>query len=482
MTSPCLLFFPLLLFFVTADIIQIQVVHRHGARNHLVKDPIDPSQENRSRSGGLLPGGIIQLANLADFIYNEYIDEGAPSRIKGVSTGGRFRPDIVARSSNLHRTLISSRIFLNELYKNNGEGDTVPIFVYDSQENDWRIRGYTLCPRLTAKLEDFANSDEYKQKDDDKAGTSVTNAEFIQRLASKLPELGDEEEDDHSLKHVFNVYDRFLIIKNEGYGHLNYQPEAEKLGDDDFVRLKGLADWYESSRFDFATHNLHVAGGLMADIMEEMQRAHEGDTSDSGPQPKKIVEYSGHYPTLLTLLASLREGSGQPRQYPADEIPGFGAALVFELHTDDNGAFVRLKWFEGDDTWQEDEAHNITLSEFAMGSAPCAKVEDRCSLDDFGRLLADITSEDPTPKEVFCAECESEADACVALRASEGDICSARRKVLSGFIGTVVGLVGGVLIALGYMNCRTRRKQREPNIDDGMLDDSAGTLGNGTAL
>lgn len=455
----------------TAAIIQIQIVHRHGARDHLTKHAFDPAKE--SFILGLFPGGIVQLANLGAFINSEYIAEKSPSRIQGASDEKRFQSDTLARSSNSFRTLVSSRVFLNELYGLDGDGDRVPTVVYDALPNDWRIRGYALCPKLAEKLEDFVNSDEYRSKNDNKEGTSLTNAEFLQRIGSTLPDTGVEEDDDKSLKHVFNIYDRFLIIENDGYNAPNHQNEADKLQSDDFKRLKDLADWYESSKFDFSTHRLAVAGGLMSDIVSEMHRVLGEEPAEDTRPTKRIIEYSAHYPTLLTLLATLRGDSGQTRRYPADKIPGFGAALIFELHKEGDNIFVRLKWYQGDGEWRDNETGNIEPSNIAVGRAPC-EGEDKCSWNDFTGLLTKLTSEDdPSAKKLFCGECESDVESCLALRVSKGDICSTKGRVLSGLAGWVVGIIFGVALGLVCKNIRMRRKSREMN-DDGTMDDSGG--------
>eukprot|EP00177_Eucheuma_denticulatum_P007350 GFKZ01013372.1.p1 GENE.GFKZ01013372.1~~GFKZ01013372.1.p1 ORF type:complete len:509 (-),score=81.50 GFKZ01013372.1:691-2169(-) len=433
-----------------AKLLQLQIIHRHGARPHLIKHSTDPGVEESSSGPSLFPGGVVQLSNLAEYISESYIPE-----IRGMT-----RRSIYAVSSNLPRTLLSSRAFLDNL---TDSSSIVPTFIFADDENDWRLRGYALCPRLAQRVDDFTRTDEYAEMRDRKEAGNESNLDFVRRVAEPLVALGEIDVEDASLEGVFNVYDRYLIIREghftEGEPRQRFpDQDVEPLDPEQFERLRRLADWYESSKFSFQVHGLHVAGGLVGEIRRQMERVVEGDGRErERPRGRQVVEFSAHYPTLLTLLASLRAGSGDGLVEPADRIPGFGAALLIEVRRDEEEgeAYVTLKWYPGDGVWRRDadEDFDGRVVEISLERAPCDAVGgNRCRVTDFLRLMEEAVVDESE----FCDICQSEADFCVALRGS----CGLATKVVSGVVGSVVGVLLGLTLAYVYARKVGKRKRR----------------------
>lgn len=435
----------------SSEVIQVQIIHRHGARPPLGKSPTDTSKESRPNT--LYPKGFDQIENLGKYVRETYISNTSGSRIVDIADTPTGR-DIIARTSNLYRTILSSRAFLDNVYP---DANLVPR-VFEDERNDWMLRGYALCPALDERFAEFRDSEDFKNKQKEKPeGTSETNEDFVIRIAKKFNDYKDDDEK-ASFFNVWAVYDRYLIIHNDGYGLEKWtddSPELQgvnKLSGEELARLRDLADWHETRKYDFGAHNIHIAGGLLREIMRRARRMLGGKNSKRPNH--RIIEYSAHYPTLLTLFGSLRDKNSGRNEFPANKIPGFGAAIIFELHKDDGkGPVMKLKWWEGYSEGNDDD--EVKFTHFAIGRKPCTEDDEGCTFSDMERLVA----LDDLGEKSFCEDCASSANVCkVAVSQAQ---CTTGTKVASGFIGAVAGLVVGVSLALFYITLTARRKRNQ---------------------
>lgn len=403
---------------VTGDKIRaVVVIHRHGARPPLTKDPLDPSLE--APEGGLYPQGREQLRDLGSFVKNTY--------------GSEFNSDqVTAFSSNLPRTLLSSRAFLAGLLPNGTDID-VPTLVLNSSESDWIIRGYANCPHLEDNILKFTETNEYEVWKDQYAS-------FVEGLAKNL----ETDEFDPTFENVFNVYDRYILVQ-DGYDSTPDNVSISKLSDDQMETLKLVADWYESTKFINYTSDTPVAGGLLHEILGHLSNAKKSDKFH-------LFEYSAHYPTLLTLLAEVQS---RDIRDPGGEIPGFGAALFVELHEDDNRNFrVFLKWFEGG---LVSEVSTRNISGKCDGEVS-ENVSEGCPLENFRSQFEPLVE-----LRDYCQACQSDQGACVVPNSRQ-----LNRFVLL-IIGLAVCIVISILLAMTLARVR-RRKSATPPITDSAED------------
>ncbi|KAI0562376.1 Histidine phosphatase [Gracilaria domingensis] len=422
-----------------ARIIQVQIIHRHGARNPLKKSPTDPREE--TRTGSIYVAGVEQLTNLGTYVRNQYITSDDP--ITGIEPRYDEPSYVGSFSSNFERTQISARAFLRGLYPD--DSHRIPTLVFNSSRFDWIIRGYAICPSLATRFEDFVKSSAFEERD-------KKDGAFVAKLAKNLGHPKEEQ----NLQHVFNVYDQYNIVNN-GYDVSNRFNDIEELSATDMSRLRQVVDWYETTKFSFATHNIHVAGGLLATIQ------HHANTIDSTSSEKtyRIVEYSAHYPTLLTLWASIRSSTNSKPTSPADRLPDFGAALIVEVHQDESSRgdrILHLKWYRGGDDAPSVES-------IAFGIPGCTDVKRGCSLSQFERS----TALEAMGQKKFCVECKS--DLCdlgprssvstVASSNNLAGICSVGKRITAGAIGACVGLTFGLLGAVLYFVLSGKRKRRD---------------------
>lgn len=306
------LVFALLPVLILGELLQVQIVHRHGLREHLHKHEIHPGQEN---GAVLLPAGRKQLITLGDFIRKRYIlDTNNSPKFRSAFTSPA---DFISISSNLDRTLTSSRAFVFGLYPENAP--FIPTKVFNSKENDYRLRGYTFCPEFTFKLKDnFFQSKEFLKKKNE-------NKKFLERVATPIGEFAN-------LTNAFNIFDIYHLANlNE-----STVPDAGRLNPEDFARLKSLADWVEISKYSAS----NIPGTPLLATM--LNYSLEISASKDARMTHRIIEYSAHYPTLLSLFSATEH-------YKMKAIPEFGSALIWETHRDSRtkGVFIRTFWYPG---------------------------------------------------------------------------------------------------------------------------------------
>lgn len=184
----------------------------------------------------------------------------------------------------------------------------------------------------------------------------------------------------------------------------------------------------------------------------------------SNPVPDNLfVEYSAHYPTLLSLLAVLREDQVVDDGVQS-EIPDFGAALIFEVHHDEgtrgSDDYIKLRWYEG-------EKDRGAARDIAVGRAPCTDASMGCKLSDLENLQAKSVQS----RMDFCKECETNSPLCNELQLGDSSPggqeaavgtngCSTGGKVVAGGIGVACGVVASLLVAFVVMRCNSKRIRR----------------------
>lgn len=429
------------------EILQIQILHRHGARPPLNKHESRPGQA-RNNSSPLLRGGLEQLEILGRAVVKTYVHADSEKHVRGLEAEQLHGRQVESWSSNFMRTLQSARGFLQAFERT---GVVIGTRMFGNDTNDWVIRGYGICPKLREDVEEFLNGDEVAKREKE-------DGEFVRRVARGI------EGQDGDFGEVYNVYDKYLNLRNGGWGGMGKEGEVKgkELNEVDFKRLKNVTDWVESGKF--GGKNVEVGSGLLEEIVRNMHRI--VDRRHGVPE---IVEYSVHYPTLLGLWMGLRGGEGKLR-YPADRIPGFGAAMIFELHKEGEKYIVKIVWFEGDLKWIEGEIEEkVVFEDVGIDRGGCDI--NGCEFDMFRKLVGGGEGEGEKEggkgkgkgkrkgkgrgrfKKKFCEGCESKSLVC---RENVG----MGSKVGAGFIGGFIGLVGGIVICIFYSYGSARRKRR----------------------
>lgn len=369
---------------------------------------------------------------LGEFIHMEYIDANASSRLEDVNDSTLSPTDVISYSSNLPRTLLSARAFLRGMLehtviqKANRVAMRVATMAFNGSETDWRIRGYANCPTLSNKLEAFMKTDAYKQR-------KKSDEDFVNKLGRELKTKQFETNFDH----VFNIYDRYTL-SFYGYDD-NPDGPVRKLSMAEMTRLRKTVDWVESRKLHFGTHGLQVGGGLLDEMVRQV---------NSGRF--KVVEYSGHYATLLTLLAAMRGNKEGDATYPGNELPRFGTALVMEVHEENGKKSVRMRWVTANGP-EED----YIAKDFAVGRDGCTDKTKRCEW----KTLERGWDVDKMGLKKFCEDCGQESMVCLTRAAIETSRrCSTGGKVGAGVGGAVGGMIVGVIGAMGYTAWSAKRK------------------------
>lgn len=188
-----------------------------------------------------------------------------------------------------------------------------------------------MCPALGAAIEAFTESDDFRRKADDVEGDGVLSS-----VAAGIDE-------DVQLASAFNTYDRYVLERSGAT-----KASLPTIDADAFAGVKEAADWVETAKYAQPAVAKNLVGGGVASQMLNFAAAMENGGGGAGKY--RIVDISGHYPLIMGVLSVLGiDGSKFGDDFGAvanvtSTIPGFGAALVWELHTDSQ---VRLFWRGG---------------------------------------------------------------------------------------------------------------------------------------
>jgi len=327
----------------------------------------------------------------------------------------------------------------------------VPVHTQPERE-DLTIRAYRACPAFHADLTDLYASKAFHAEE-------AAHLELLQRLAERFPDhavLDAEEGVSYvPLERLWTVYDALAVAA-----------EAEGSGVD--PQLEALASWVEHQRFGAAVAGPRLGANLWEEMLGRAEAAAAayglGTTAteaSAAHPPHRLVVFSGHYPTLLSLLASLRLLDANPALL-ADgrELPGYAAALIAELWQEDGGSsapFLRLRYRHGPDVLVQDALY-LELGPACDAAAAAASLPaGSCPLSAL-RAAAESIPGWPASLADWCDACGNEdAAACVAATAaSTGNTAGWSWLVLAASAGLAVGVAAGAAVAV----CVVRRQRR----------------------
>jgi hypothetical protein len=387
----------------------------------------------------------VQLRALGDAVRARYLAAGVDTAVAGGSPSYTNAVDAFAVSSEVSRTLASSRAFLAGLYPDKDGSLRVPTHVFDVEDRDWILRGYSLCPAVNHAIEKFLGGAEYEEK-----AKAVEAAGVLRRVAAAIKEKVD-------LGDAYNTYDRYVLARGADYDGV--EPGLPVISDAEFAAVKDAADWIESRKY---AHR-DVAGALAsAALMAKMVNYSEAAAGGSASAGKhRIVEYSGHYPLLHGALAALGVDSGRftdgrsaAAKNASTTVPEFGAALIWELHSD---AQVRLLWRAAGAVG---EFVDIPCDGASSYSCPLADVKARLEKVSGGAIASD---------EAFCKTCGIDGDVNGLLcsggvggggSASHSSSSSGLQRAAAGAGGFAGGVLAGLALACVYFLCVVPRKGR----------------------
>ena len=149
------------------QLIQIQVVTRHGARTVLTKDAATLVEGGSS----LTSKGERQLNKVGEELRAEYMTQD--SRLKNLKVYEANK--VWLQSSNMDRTIASSMSLAEgiwpetadeSIYPNN-ISKQIPVHSVGSGKNDVTIRSYANCPTFHTRLEKLYSSKSFVKKEKD---------------------------------------------------------------------------------------------------------------------------------------------------------------------------------------------------------------------------------------------------------------------------------------------------------------------------
>eukprot|EP00168_Porphyra_purpurea_P015139 TRINITY_DN4548_c0_g1_i2.p1 TRINITY_DN4548_c0_g1~~TRINITY_DN4548_c0_g1_i2.p1 ORF type:complete len:514 (-),score=170.63 TRINITY_DN4548_c0_g1_i2:90-1631(-) len=460
-----------------AELIQLQVIHRHGARMALSKDA-GLSLAGFEGGAQLLGEGMEQVELLGKTIRNLYLLDTQSTTVDGRledraalagGTGTYTRPtDFRAVSSALDRTLASSRAFVAGLYP--AEETRVPTYMFHNDPDDYLLRGHALCPTHAAKVRAWYGSDEFREEERRSAA--------LRAKWAALAGVGDD-----SLANWFNVYDR-VFLHHEGLETRTGLPP--QVPDGEFNAIQRLAAWLESNKYGPVNDGHLVASALLGEVLERASAAVASSASlsrrDNGsdaavvavaapngeagvaqdndlPRVHRLIEYSAHYPTLLGLLTAL----GIPHsEVGADgAVPDFGSALLLELHRSPDGRdTLAARWYAGGVRSPEPGSTFDALLVNVSNVALCGGAAPRGGLCPLREVIGRTAARVSPSAAAWCGACGNTDESPLCFAAARGVASSADRADRGGrgrrrrrrgapravrpaLAGSVAGPVGG---------------------------------------
>lgn len=388
------------------SLLLVQVLHRHGPRGLLPKDPYDLSEPGEDPP--LLAQGVKEMRTVGQRLRLRYLDAEHENSTGFVEDG---RGQIIrSYSSDLTRTIMSAEALLSGLV--DGGNQSIAVRVFSEESTDYRIRGYTKCPVLDAGLEEFYRSEEYTTM-------SMKSEAFRKRFGNS------------DLKDWFDTYDKY-VLQNR------YQLQfdgVQNVSDADLATMTQITRDLEFTRYGPEWGAISAEDGLVSWMVENMRSA----VNFSGFPG--FVEISAHYPTMISVLSAL---DIDPASSIMKNFPEFGAAMLIELHQSSTGGSPSVRFFSlpgpGTDLPGVEEF-------FMQGKASL-------TLDDLETL-------------VNARGVQSSADWCKSCQNTEPPLCPTRLTASSTLIiiGLAIGLVASVAVFVSVFQLRKFiRSRREKKL------------------
>ncbi|XP_064192365.1 lysosomal acid phosphatase isoform X2 [Anguilla rostrata] len=331
----------------------VTLLYRHGDRSPVKAYPTDPYQESA------WPQGFGQLSQ--DGMRQHFeLGQALRQRYNGFLNESYDRHQIVVRSTDYDRTLMSAEANLAGMYPPNGSQIVnpdlkwQPIPVHTVPQEEDRLLSFPLpnCPRFNILLNETMQTEAYRN-------VTTYYKDFIEMLRNKTGLK------DASVETVWSVHDTLFC---EAMHHMQPPPWVTK---DVMEKLKILKDFSFQIMFGVykRVEKSRLQGGvLLGHILKNMT-----ESAVSGSKKLlKMMMYSAHDTTLVALQSALNVFNGKQ--------PPYASCHIFELLQEDNGSFSVAMYFRNDST---KEPYPVVLP-------GCTQY---CPLQDFVRLTKPVIPE-----------------------------------------------------------------------------------------
>uniref|UniRef100_A0A8C7YUX7 Lysosomal acid phosphatase n=1 Tax=Oryzias sinensis TaxID=183150 RepID=A0A8C7YUX7_9TELE len=300
----------------------VTVLFRHGDRSPVKAYPTDPYQESSWPQGF---GQLSQEGMRQHFELGQYLR----SRYKNFLNESYVRHEILVRSTDYDRTLMSAEANLAGLYPPKGEQafhpelEWQPIPVHTVPQSEERLLSFPLgdCPRYRQLMEETAHTKEF---------LNVTST-YQARHNKSAPAWVTPE-----------VMDKLRILKDFGFQvSFGFYKQQEK------SRLQG--------------------GVLLGEIVKNLSRMAVPDPT----RQFKMMMLSAHDTTVTALQASLNVFNGKQ--------PPYASCHFFELYRNDDGSTSVSMFYRNDSSV---EPYPLQLSNCSLD----------CPLEDFVSITSHFIS------------------------------------------------------------------------------------------
>ncbi|KAK2819650.1 hypothetical protein Q7C36_021296 [Tachysurus vachellii] len=375
--------FSILLFFVFGySIVEckvklVTVLYRHGDRSPVKAYPTDPYQESAwpQGFGQLSQEGMQQHFELGQFLRKRYT---------GVLSENYTRSEIVVRSTDYDRTLMSAASNLAGLFPPNGSQvfhpglAWQPIPIHTVPQDEEKLLSFPIpnCPRYQVLMNETERTEIF-------LNMTKTYKDFLEMVWNKTGMKST------SLEMIWSIYDTLFCEKKHGL-----LPPAW-VTPDVMKTLKLLKNFSFQIMFGVykREEKCRLQGGVLLDqIIKNLSAAAFLNLN----QQLKMIMYSAHDTTIVALQEALNVYNGLQ--------PPYASCHIFELHQDQNGSYSVAMFYRNDST--ATEPYYLTLP-------GCARL---CPLEDFIRLTNSVIPTD-WHKECQISSSSSDKDVIFGLAA-----------------------------------------------------------------
>uniref|UniRef100_A0A3B3CZX3 Lysosomal acid phosphatase n=1 Tax=Oryzias melastigma TaxID=30732 RepID=A0A3B3CZX3_ORYME len=338
----------------TADkkLVFVTVLFRHGDRSPVKAYPTDPYQESAWPQGF---GQLSQEGMRQHFELGQYLR----SRYQNFLNESYDRHEILVRSTDYDRTLMSAEANLAGLYPPSGEQvfrpelKWQPIPVHTVPQSQERLLSFPLgdCPRYKQLMEETERTKEF-------INITSTFQDLIELVRNKT---GLEQT---TVETVWSVYDTlFCEARHNKSAPAWVTPDVME-------KLRILKDFGFQVSFGFykQQEKSRLQGGiLLGEIVKNISRM-------AVPDPKqrfKMMMLSAHDTTVAALQASLDVFNGKQ--------PPYASCHFFELYRNDDGSASVSMFYRNDSSV---EPYPLQLSNCSLD----------CPLEDFVSITSHFIS------------------------------------------------------------------------------------------